>query len=340
MSDQPVISEISVVRRTWTPDETVAHIRTLPIWTGKVVVEQKFGGLQNRTFFVTDGAEGRRSVVRVGFDQYRTRQTTVVECVQAAHRLGLGPALLYAEPNLSVTAFQHGTGMTLEQMGDPAIVRKIIDRLKVLHEGSHAVHETISYWWPFDSIRRYLNICETGKASTGSVPSAWADRIPRYRRIVDELESAIGPFIPKFTHNDVVFANIIFSPDGELMFIDWDGGAYGHPLWDVAEMLMWAEADEDLARMALNYYYPCLSADQEAQPLKEIYAFQAAAGLRLVTETMENELDPCFFLTSAEMGESMKLTLPGEKPELAGLIDLIDPRFEELWKQYQDRYSA
>lgn len=338
MSDTPTISEISVVRRTWTPEETIAHIHGLPIWTGEVKVEQKFGGLQNRTFFVTD-SNGRRSVVRVGFDQYRTRQTTVVECVQAAHRLGLGPALLYAEPNLSITAFQEGKGMTIEQMRDPDIIRTIIDRMKILHEGSHAVHETISYWWPFDTIRRYLNVCETGKASTGNVPSAWADRIPRYRKMVDELEAAIGPFIPKFTHNDMVFANMIFSPGGDLMFIDWDGGGYGHPLWDVAEMLMWAEADDDLTRMALKHYYPDIPSEEEEQRLKEIYAFQAAAGLRLVTETMENELDPYFFLTPAEMAESMKLTLPGEKPELAGLIDLIDPRFEELWAQYRDRYS-
>jgi thiamine kinase-like enzyme len=338
MSDTPIFSEISVVRRTWTPQETMAHIRSLPIWSGPITVEQKFGGLQNRTFFVTD-QDGQRCVIRVGFDQYRTRQTAVVECIQAAHRLGLGPALLYAEPNLSVTAFQQGTGVTPEQMGDPDVIRTIIDHLKILHEGSHAVAETISYWWPFDTIRRYLNICEKGKAATGNVPSAWADRIPRYRKIVDELEAAIGAYIPKFTHNDVVFANMIFAPDGALKFIDWDGGAYGHPLWDVAEMLMWAEADEDLSRMALSHYYPGMSAELEEHRLQEIYAFQAAAGLRLVTETMENELDPCFFLTSAEMGESMKLTLPGEKPELAGLIDLIDPRFEELWKQYQERYS-
>ena len=338
MPDTPVISELSVVRRTWTPEQTAAHIRALPIWSGEAVVEQKFGGLQNRTFFVTDG-DGRRSVVRVGFDQYRTRQTSVVECVRAAHRLGIGPALLYAEPNLSVTAFQEGTGMTIEQMADPVIIRKIIDRMKVVHEGTAAVHETISYWWPFDTIRRYLNVCETGKASTGNIPSAWADRIPRYRSIVDELEAAIGPYLPKFTHNDMVFANMIFRKDGELVFIDWDGGAYGHPLWDLAEMLMWAEADEATNRMALDHYYPDMSADQAAQRLKELYAFQAAAGLRLVTETMENELDPYFFLTPAEMAASMALTLPGEKPELAGLIDLIDPRVEELWTQYQDRYS-
>ncbi len=338
MPDKPVISEISVVRRTWSPAETIAHIRSLPIWSCEIKVEQKFGGLQNRTFFVVDG-NGVRSVVRVGFDQYRTRQTTVVECIQAAHRLGLGPALLYAEPNLSITAFQDGVGMTIEQMRDPAIIHAIIDRMKLLHEGSHAVHETISYWWPFDTIRRYLLVCETGKESTGSVPSAWADRIPRYRKIVDELEAVIGPFIPKFTHNDMVFANMIFAPSGEIMFIDWDGGAYGHPLWDLAEMLMWAEADEDLTRMALNRYFDGMTPDEEARRLKEVYAFQATAGLRLVTETMENELDPYFFLTPGEMAESMKLTLPGEKPELAGLIDLIDPRFEDLWEQYRDRYS-
>ena len=104
----PRIEEISHVRRSWTPPQTEAHIRTLPIWNGPIEVEQKFGGLQNRTFFVTTSS-GEKFAVRIGFDQFRTRQTAIVQCTIAAHTLGVGPRLIYAEPNLTVTEFVDGT---------------------------------------------------------------------------------------------------------------------------------------------------------------------------------------------------------------------------------------
>ena len=146
--EEPIFSEISRVRRQWTPTEVRDYIAALPIWKEPVEIRQKFGGLTNRTFFAyVDGQP--RYAIRVGFDQYRTRQTSVIQCTLAAHALGLGPRLVYAEPNLSVTDFVVGSGMQLEQMKDPAIMRRIIDRMKIVHGGRRAVRETISYWWPF-----------------------------------------------------------------------------------------------------------------------------------------------------------------------------------------------
>ena len=185
------IEEVSRVLRSWTPEETARYIHTLPIWDGEVKVEQKFGGLQNRTYFVTD-RHGQRSAVRVGFDQTRTRQTSVVECTLAAQRLGLGPRLLYAEPNLTVTEFVEGQGMALEQMKDRQIMARVIERMKLLHEGSHAVKETISYWWPFDTVRRYLDRMESGKAATGWRPSKWAHRVPRFEALHEQYAPEFG----------------------------------------------------------------------------------------------------------------------------------------------------
>ena len=108
--DGPVFSEISRVRRQWTPSQVRDYIAALPIWNEPVEIRQKFGGLTNRTYFAyVDGKP--RYAIRVGFDQYRTRQTSVIQCTLAAHNLGLGPRLVYAEPNLSVTDFVEGTGM-------------------------------------------------------------------------------------------------------------------------------------------------------------------------------------------------------------------------------------
>jgi hypothetical protein len=58
------------------------------------------------------------------------------------------------------------------------------------------------------------------------------------------------------------------------------------------------------------------------------------AALRLITETMDANLDPYFYLTPEEMSSSMKVILPDQKAELEGLIDLLLPRFEDLWARY------
>lgn len=335
----PLFSEVSRVSRSWSPEEVRQYIAELPIWTEAVEIRQIFGGLTNRTYFAYVDNQPKYAI-RVGFDQYRTRQTSVIQCTIAAHTLGLGPRLIYAEPNLSVTDFVAGTGMDVAQMKDPDIIRKIIDRQKVLHTGSWAVRETISYWWPFDTVRRYMRALEEGKAATGFKPSPWSDKVPRFREIVDRLERGIGPFYPTFTHNDMAFVNMIFSHQNEIMLIDWDGGAFGHPMFDLGEMLMWAEADERMCNLALDHYFGPLSAPERQQRLKEIRAFQTIAALRLVTEVLETDLDPYYHVTPHEFAEGMKVILPGQTPALIGLAELLLPRFEALWAEHCHLFPA
>jgi thiamine kinase-like enzyme len=339
VDENATIAEISRVRRDWSAEQTRDFIATLPFWNCKISLEQHFGGLQNRTYFANT-EDGRRYAVRTGFDQARTRQTSVVQCTIAAHTLGLGPRLAYAEPNLTVVEFVAGKGLTLQQMKHPEIIRMIVDRMKILHEGAWAIQETISYWWPFDTVRRYLKWMETGRAATGFKPSRWANRIPELRDITERLERVIAPYVPKFTHNDMAFVNMILNPRGEVVFIDWDGGAYGHPMWDLAEMLMWAEADEEVTRKAVQQYHGPLSGGALQQKMREVRAFQIMAAIRLITECMDVNLDPYYYLTPEEQAESMKVILPGQDASLDGLIELLVPRFELLWGQHKHEFGG
>jgi len=337
--DGPIINEISRVRRQWTPAQVRDYIAALPIWNEPVEIRQKFGGLTNRTYFAYLN-DRPKYAIRVGFDQYRTRQTSVIQCTLAAHALGIGPRLVYAEPNLSVTDFVEGTPMQLEQMKDPAIMRRIIDMMKVIHAGRRMVRETISYWWPYDTVRRYMDAMASGKAATGWKPSPWADRLPRYYEITDRLERAIGPFLPTFTHNDMAFVNMIISRSGDIKIIDWDGGGYGHPMFDLGEMLMWAEADQATCVMAVKHYFGSITSADMKLRLTEVHSFQTIAALRLVTECLETDLDPYFHVTPEEFSESMKEVLPGQTPALVGLAEMLAPQFEALWTQYQHLFPA
>src|SRR5262249_36208981 len=157
-------------------------------------------------------------------------QTSVLACTIAAARQGIGPGVHYSEPNLFVTDFVQGPQLTMEDTRNPGYVTKILDTLKVTHEGSEALPSPATLWQPFHTIRRYLSALEVGIPGKNVPPSRWATDVPRWREITHRLERAIAPFKPVLTHNDVVFPNMMFSTAArdKVWFIDWDGGGYGN----------------------------------------------------------------------------------------------------------------
>jgi thiamine kinase-like enzyme len=316
------LSERSILGRDWDGQRTGDHIRRLPIWGGAINLRQMFGGLQNRTYFVTD-ADGKRYVVRCGFDQFRTRQTSVVACTIAAYRLGVGPALRYAEPNLTITDFVSGPQIQLTQQSNPAVIAQIVKAMKILHGGAEALPGSVSYWWVFHTVRRYLTEMESGLVGT------------EFR-----LERAISPFKPVLTHNDLGFANMMFSSPAQdaIWFIDWDGGGCGHPMWDVAEMAMWANGGEELDRYILTAYCGKVGEARMKELLYEHVAMKIMAAMRLITECMVAVMDPYYYLTPAEMAESMRVNFAGQQADLAGLVDLVRPMFTRLWQMHGHEY--
>jgi thiamine kinase-like enzyme len=255
----------------------------------------------------------------------------------AAARLGIGPQLRYAEPNLSITDFVEGPQLQLEQIRDVEVIRQVVATVKLLHEhGARSVSESISYWWAFDTVRRYLNTMEQGLAATDYRPSEWVEEVPLFREVTDRLERAIAPFRPCLTHNDLHFVNLMYSSPrcNKIWLIDWDGGGYSHPMWDVAEMTLMAGIDEEHDRRVLATY----RGEVTQRLLHEHRAFKIMAALRLITEVMVTAQDPYFYLTPAEMSESMKISFPGEQAHLNGLVDLLRPTFQTMWEAYGHLY--
>jgi thiamine kinase-like enzyme len=229
--------------------------------------------------------------------------------------------------------------MPADRLRDPKMMSYVIERMKTMHLGSDAIEETVSYWWPFHTIRRYLNTMQAAKSATGFFKSAWVDDVPFYRDVTNRLERAIGPYLPAFTHNDLSYVNMLINSKDEVFFIDWDGGGYGHPMSDLAEMLMWLDSDEDMDRYALTCYVGKTSERRMAELLHEHRAFKIIAALRLVTECMVYTLDPYFYLVPDEMAKSMSEFFPGQRTEVAGLIDLLLPTFGKYWKQHGQEFG-
>ena len=331
-------SDIARLQRSWSSAQTQDYLRGLPIWAGPVGLEQKAGGLTNQTYFATD-ADAKRYAVRCGFDRYRERQPTVVHCTKAAHKLGLGPALRYWEPNITITDFIPGPRMTEEQFAEPATIAHIVERLKALHAGSHAVEETISYWWVFDTVRRFLNQMERGYERFGFTPSAYAGEAPFYRQVTDALEPVMRPFIPVLTHNCVAYVNLMFDAAGRVLFIDWDGGGYGNRIFDLATLCMWLDASEETDRFVLGCYFDAADEREIDALLRELRACKTMETIRLITETSVALLDPYYYLQPDEVSRSMAEFFPAGDARYEGLIDITRPLFEKNWDVYCKAYG-
>lgn len=229
-------------------DADTRRIAALPLWRGKIRPEILPGGLSNRNFVVRDG--GDAYVVRlVGGDDpahgiVRAREIAVSE---AAHRAGIAPELVHAEAGLLVLRRVEGRTLTAAEVGEPAMLRRIVALLRRCH-GEVAAHlrGPAPCFWVFHALRDYL----AALAGDGMPSGA----IERLRRVVAALETAVGPTRLALTHNDLMPGNLI--DDGtRLWLIDWEYAGFGAPLFDLASLAVDNALDAAAQENLLAAYY-------------------------------------------------------------------------------------
>jgi len=196
------------------------RIARLPCWQGgSISLEPLKGGLTNLSFVATDGA--RKFVVRCGEDipvhhVFRDRERAAS---RAAHVAGLSPEVVYAEPGITVLGFVDGR--TFEEKDLGANIARIVPLLKTCHRevGRH-VRGAANAFWVFHVIRDYVALIG-------------ADA--KYRALADRFEAVQVPMPMVFGHHDLLPGNLM--DDGKrLWLIDWEYGAFGTPLFDLANL--------------------------------------------------------------------------------------------------------
>jgi thiamine kinase-like enzyme len=238
----------TVARQAAAQAAIAQRIARLPLWRGAVRPEILPGGLSNQNFIVRDGADSY--VVRVvGGDDpahgiVRAREVAVS---RAAHRAGIAPELVHAEPDLLVLRFVAGHTLTADDVRAPAMLERIAALLRRCHsEVAPHLRGPAPCFWVFHALRDYL---------AGLAEQGWAaERVARLGRIVAALERAVGPVSLALAHNDLMPNNII--DDGErLWLIDWEYGGFGAPLFDLAGLAVNNELDAAACTHLLTAYF-------------------------------------------------------------------------------------
>ncbi len=259
-----------------TPAE--AMVRALPIWQGVPSVVPLKGGVSNASFTVTD--QTGHYVARVGEDypchQVSRERENIAS--RAAYLAGLSPEVVYTGPGIMV--LRHLSARTYAEADVRANAARCVDILACCHRDmGKRISGQGAIFWVFQILRDYAVTLKAGNHA--HVPD-----IPRWMKIVDELEAAQVPLPIVFGHHDILPTN--FMDDGtRLWLIDWEYGAFGTAMFDLASVAANNSFDGAGEKLILETYFG--TAPNESL-WRSFHAMKAASALREAVWGMVSEL--------------------------------------------------
>ena len=253
-------------------------VRALPMWRGLKSVEALKGGVSNASFKVIDSAG--TWVARVGGDYPFHQVSRAREGIasRAAFDAGLSPEVLYAGDGIMV--LRHIQARTYAEADVRANTARCVEILKRCHRDmGKRIAGQGAIFWVFQILRDYAATLKAGN-------HAQVKDIPRWMAIVDELEAAQVPLPVVFGHHDVLPTN--FMDDGNrLWLIDWEYGAFGTAMFDLASLAANNSFDAAGEAQILGTYF---GHAPDLATWRAFHAMKAASALREAVWGMVSEL--------------------------------------------------
>jgi thiamine kinase-like enzyme len=210
-------------------DQLVAALQRVPETAGReLTLTPLSGGITNRNYLVTAASSDERYVIRLGGNDTHllgiSREVEHAATVAAAG-VGIGPevtAFIRPEGYL-VTRFIVGEPVSLEQVHEPATLRRVADSIRRIH-GGPAIP---GLFVPLRIVEAYLALATSRGVER---PAAWEQAYAVGHRIERALLDA--PIEMRPCHNDLLNAN--FIDDGErIRIVDWEYAGMGDPFFDL-----------------------------------------------------------------------------------------------------------
>lgn len=255
-----------------------ARVRGLPLWKGPVTVTPLKGGVSNASFKVTDSTGNY--VARLGGDYpfHQVSREREAIAARAAFAAGLSPELVHAGDGIMVLRFLDARTYAEADVRENAAA--CVDILKRCHgEMGRRITGQGAIFWVFQILRDY-------GATLTRHNHRLAPQVPGWMAIVDRLEAAQLPLPIVFGHHDILPSN--FLDDGRrLWLIDWEYGAFGTAMFDLASIAANNSFDAAGERLILERYFE--KAPGEAL-WRAFHAMKAASALREAVWGMISEL--------------------------------------------------
>ncbi len=256
------------------------RIAALPCWRGRVDIAPLAGGMTNSNFLVSDS--GRRFVVRLGEDipVHGVLRFNELAASRAAHAAGLSPAVVHAQPGVTVLDHIEARTLAPEDIHDPARLVPIVDLIRRCHRDiPRFLRGPVLSFNVFHVVRDYLATLRDGGSRYVGEIAPWADRAAL-------LESVVGPIDLVFGHNDLLASNLL--DDGKrLWLIDWDYAGFNTPLFDLGGLASNNGFDATQERALLTAYF---SGAPDGLLISRYEAMKCASLMRETLWSMVSEL--------------------------------------------------
>jgi thiamine kinase-like enzyme len=231
-------------------DQLVAALQRVPETAGReMTLTALSGGITNRNYLIAAAGSPERYVIRLaGNDTYLLGISREVEhaATVAAAGVGIGPevtAFIRPEGYL-VTRFIVGEPVSLEQVHQPATLRRVANSIRRIH-GGPAIP---GLFVPLRIVEAYLALATSHGVPR---PGAWEEAHAVGRRIERALLDA--PIDLRPCHNDLLNAN--FIDDGErIRIVDWEYAGMGDPFFDLGNFSVNHDLAPDDDRILLEAY--------------------------------------------------------------------------------------
>lgn len=286
------------------------RVRGLTIWKGDLTLHPLKGGVSNVSFTVQD--KTGKYVARVGEDYPFHQVSRGREAIasRAAYDAGLSPEVVHIEQGLMVV--RHIDARTYTEKDVQQNSEACVALIQRCHRDmGHRVGGQGAVFWVFQILRDYAATLRTaGHART--------PEIPRWMKIVGTLEKAQVPLPIIFGHHDLLPTN--FMDDGtRLWLIDWEYGAFGTAMFDLANIAAANSFDDVLENKMLHQYF---GHAPDLAVTRAYFAMKVAAALREAMWGMISEL---------------YLNAPGVD-YVAYAAEYLG-RFETILKNYETRFE-
>jgi thiamine kinase-like enzyme len=222
------------------------RLQRLALWRGKPHFEILHGGVSNASFKVTD--DGGTYVARIGadFPFHQVNRSREAKAARAAFACGLSPETLHAEDGIMVIRYLDARTYSEEDVRRNW--RGCVDLVARCHRdmGKHITGQG-AIFWVFQILRDYAATIASHDHPYTSYLSVWL-------KINDEMERTQVSLPIVFGHHDLLSGNIL--DDGKrLWLIDWEYGAFGTAMFDLANLAANNRFDPAIEGQMLETYF-------------------------------------------------------------------------------------
>jgi aminoglycoside phosphotransferase (APT) family kinase protein len=170
-----------------------------------------------------------------------------VEAGRVAAAAGVGPEVVAFLPDLGcvVTRFLDGAPIPEERLGDPAVMRSVVDSIRAIH-GCPAIRATFPV---FRIVERFR---DTAAERGVEIPKAYDDAHEVARRIEAAFSAAATPLTT--CHNDLLNANFLLDGD-HTWIVDYEYAGMGDPFFDLGNLSVNNGLDDSAQGLLLTEYF-------------------------------------------------------------------------------------